>query len=124
MGQSRERFTRRPVLRTGDLDEALDGVGQVFLPHRIEVLDPAADLDLRLNGAQLGSVTADLRYGPEVRVVTVDASHHHVDILLAGANQSRSGRRDRVVATPQRSAVFIPEGPARSAGAPGAPTSA
>ena len=109
----RERYPGLPVVRTADLDEALDRIGRVFLPHRIDVIDRAGRLDAQLNALQLGSVTAGyLRYGPEVRMVTAEASHYHVNIPLAGTVESRCGRREPVSSTSQRPAVFMPGAPA------------
>jgi AraC-like DNA-binding protein len=113
MTELRERFRGSPVMRTADLDEALDRVGRFFLPHRIDVVGAAVELDVKLNAVQLGSVTAAyLSYGPEVRMETAEANHFHVNIPIAGGTESRSGRRDPVVSTPQRSAVFMPDAPA------------
>jgi AraC-like DNA-binding protein len=110
---TRDRFHGRCVVRTVDLDEALDAVGEVFLPHRVEVFDPAAALDMQLNALRLGAVTVGyLRYGPEVRMVTAEASNYHVNIPLSGTTSSRSGRREPVVSTPRRPAVFMPDAPA------------
>ena len=106
MAKRHEWFAGSPVIHTDDLDEALDGVERVFLPHRIELLEPGATLDVRLNAMRVGSVTAAyLRYGPEIRMVTAEASHYHVNIPLSGVVESRAGRRDPVVSTPRRSAT-------------------
>jgi AraC-like DNA-binding protein len=113
MTEVRERFPGRCVVRTVDLDEALGTVSEVFLPHRVEVLDRAAVLDMQLNALRLGSVTVGyLRYGPEIRMVTAEASNYHVNIPLSGSTRSRSGRREPVVSTPRRPAVFMPGSPA------------
>jgi len=109
----RERFPGRCVVRTVDLDEALGTVRDVFLPHRVEVLDRAAVLDMQLNALRLGSVTVGyLRYGPAIRMVTAEASNYHVNIPLSGSTSSRSGRREPVASTPRRPAVFMPGAPA------------
>jgi AraC-like DNA-binding protein len=120
MTKLRERFAGRPVMHTSDLEEATSGVERFFLPHSVDVMGPAAELDVQLNALQLRSVTVGyLRYGPEVRMLTAEASHYHVNIPLAGATESRSGRRERVVSTPQRSAIFMPDAPAEIRWSPG-----
>ena len=64
-------------MRTADLDEALDAVGEVFLPHQVDVLGRASELDTQLNVLRLGNLTAGyLRYGPEIRMLTVEASNY------------------------------------------------
>jgi hypothetical protein len=94
MATPRERFPGRPITRTTDLDEAQDAVSRVFLPHRLQVLGRTPHLDMQLNALQLGSVTAGyLRYGRELRMVTAEAGHYHVNIPLSGATESRSGSR-------------------------------
>lgn len=67
-------------MRTADLDEALDAVGEVFLPHQVDVLGRASELDTQLNVLRLGNLTAGyLRYGPEIR----DADRGGVQLLPA-----------------------------------------
>ncbi|WP_170231141.1 cupin domain-containing protein [Pseudonocardia kunmingensis] len=101
------------MIRTVDLDEAHAEVGAVFLPHRVEVLERAAELDMQLNALRLGAVTAGyLRYGPKIRTLTVEASNYHVNLPLTGTTRSRSGLREPVESTPRRPAVFMPRAPA------------
>ena len=85
----------------------------VFLPHEIRLQERSSDLDMQLNALQLDTVTAGyLRYGREVRMVTTEASHYHVNIVLSGTTESRCGTRNTVVSTPERAAVFMPGSPA------------
>jgi AraC-like DNA-binding protein len=105
----RERLPGLVVTRTADVDEALDAVTRVFLPHRIRMLQRTSGLDMQLNALELDTVTAGyLRYGPEIHMVTTETSHYHVNIPLCGATESRCGGRDAVVSTPERAAVFMP----------------
>jgi AraC-like DNA-binding protein len=113
MVTSEERFRGFPLLRTADLDEALRVTTDVFLPHHLQVLDPAAPLHVKLNALRMESLTAaHLQYGPEVRMRTSQASHYHVNIALAGAVRSRCGRRDEIDSARSRAAVFMPGYPA------------
>jgi len=88
-------------------------VSQVFLPHRLDLLDQSRELDMRFNAVRVGGVTAAyLRYGRDVRLLTVDASNVHVNIPLSGRTSSRCGRMDTIDTTPERAAVFTPGLPA------------
>ena len=107
------RFRGSPLLRTADLDEALRVTTDVFLPHHLQVLERSAPLRMELNALRMGCLTAGyLRYGPEMRLRTTQASHYHVNIALTGAVRSRSGRRDEVDSARSQAAVFMPGAPA------------
>jgi AraC-like DNA-binding protein len=113
MTTTEERFRGFPLLRTGDLDEALRVTSDVFLPHHVHVLERAVPLQVKLNALRLESVTAaHLQYGPEVRMRTTRAGHYHVNIALAGAVRSRCGRRAEVDSARLQAAVFMPGDPA------------
>ncbi|WP_147260395.1 AraC family transcriptional regulator [Pseudonocardia hierapolitana] len=113
MTEPYERFPGLCLVRTSDLDEALGRMGEVYLPHRIDLLDAGSTLDVQLNALRLGSVTAGyVRYGAEIRMVTAEARDYHVNIPLVGRARSRSGRRDPVFTAPGRAAIFMPGAPA------------
>ncbi|MDQ3760277.1 MAG: hypothetical protein M3460_00815 [Actinomycetota bacterium] len=80
-----------------------------YLPHRLELLQRSSPLDMQLNAVRLGTVTAGyLRYGSDVRIVTAEVAHYHVNIPLNGGTESRCGAKDPVFATPGRAAIFMP----------------
>ncbi len=113
MVTTEERFGGFPLLETADLDEALQVTTDVFLPHRVQVLERSAPLQMKLNALQMGCLTAGyLQYGPEVRLRTTQAGHYHVNIALTGHVRSRCGRRDEVDSARAQAAVFMPGDPA------------
>ncbi|MEA5365260.1 AraC family transcriptional regulator [Amycolatopsis sp., V23-08] len=108
-----ELLPGHPVARARDVDEAHEAVTRTYLPHRLEVLDRAIGLDMRLNAVRVGAVTAGyLRYGSAVRLGTVDAGDYHVNIPVAGRCEQRCGSGEPVFAGPGRAAVFMPGHPA------------
>jgi AraC-like DNA-binding protein len=113
MTTTEERFRGSPLVRTADLDEAMRVTTDVFLPHHLQILERSAPLHMELNALRMGCLTAGyLRYGPEVRMRTTQASHYHVNIALTGAVRSRCGRRDEVDSARSQAAVFMPGSPA------------
>jgi AraC-like DNA-binding protein len=109
----RELLPGHPVARASDLDEARDAVTRVYLPHRLEMVGSAVRLGMRLNAVRVGDLTVGyLQYDNEVRLVTSEANHFHVNIPLAGHAVSRCGTYDPVHATPGHAAVFMPDSPA------------
>ena len=77
MTTSQERFRGLPLVRTADLDEALQVTTDVFLPHHLQILERSAPLHMELNALRMGCVTVGyLRYGPEVRMRTAQADHY------------------------------------------------
>src|ERR1700712_3726388 len=103
----------RPVVHTAKVDEAREVVTEVYLPHRLDPIDGARPLDMRLDAFGVGSMTAGrLTYGSAVRLRTVEASCFHVNVPLRGRTLSRCGTFDSVVTSPRRAAVFIPDRPA------------
>jgi hypothetical protein len=108
-----EVFAGHTVARTTSFDEAHDAVCRVYLPHRLDLRGHDPCLDMRLNAVQLGNITAGhLRYGRDVRIVTAEAAHCHVDIPLVGATDSRSGGRDVGQSSTRCAGVFMPGAPA------------
>lgn len=90
-------------------DEAEAAVADVYLPNRVEALEPGP-LAMRLTTARLGTTTAgQLSYGRTVRLVTEEARHIHINTPLAGTAVSRVGR-SAPLATNSRSAAVFPEG--------------
>ncbi|MEU0878123.1 AraC family transcriptional regulator [Lentzea sp. NPDC005914] len=102
-----------PVARATDADEARIAIERAYLPHRLTVQDPSAQLDMRLNAVKVGAVTAGyLRYGAPVRLTTVDATNFHVNIPLTGRCSQRCGSAAPVECDLERAAVFTPGRPA------------
>ena len=113
MTTSQERFRGFPLVRTADLDEALQVTTDVFLPHHVQILERSAPLHVKLNALRMGCVTVGyLQYGPEVHMRTAHADHYHVNIALNGAVRSRCGRLDEIDSARSRAAVFMPGRPA------------
>lgn len=107
------RFRGSPLLRTADLDEALQAMTDVFLPLDLQILERSAPLQMELNALRVGGVTAGyLRYGPEVRMCTTQAANYHINVALTGAVRSRCGRRAEVDSARSQAAVFMPGAPA------------
>jgi AraC-like DNA-binding protein len=108
-----ELFEAHPVARTVDRDEACAAVTEIFLPHRLELIDPCRPLDLRLNAVRLGRVTAGyMYYGTDVHIYSEKVSEYHVNLPLRGVAESRTGLKEPVHAAPGRAAVFLPDLPA------------
>jgi AraC-like DNA-binding protein len=100
------------VLRATAPDEAEAAVANVYLPHRIEPLEPG-QLAMRLTTSRLGTTTAgQLSYGRRIRLVTEEARHIHVNTPLAGITVSRAGRSAPLVTESSSAAVFPAGAPA------------
>jgi AraC-like DNA-binding protein len=90
-------------------DEAEAAVAEVYLPNRLEPVEPGR-LSMRLAALRLGATTVGLLgYGRRVRLVTEEARHIHVNTPLAGGVVSRVGRSAPLTTTSASAAVF-PEG--------------
>jgi AraC-like DNA-binding protein len=81
-------------VRSSDLDEARERVGEVFCPHRLDPVGAPAPDGPRFNFAELGAVGLSyLSYGTAVRI---RPTHLHsfvlVQIPLAGRASVRTGR--------------------------------
>jgi AraC-like DNA-binding protein len=97
------------VRRATAPDEAEAAVADVYLPHRVEALEPGR-LAMRLTSTRLGATTAgQLSYGHRIRLVTEEARHIHINTPVAGTAVSRVGR-SAPLATTIRSAAVFPEG--------------
>lgn len=110
--RTNEPLHRHPVVRTDELVGAREAVTRVYTPHHLELLGPTPRLDVRLSAVSLGGVTAGvLRYGVDVEVVNDEPlNSYYVNVPLAGTAISWSGT-DRVVSSPSRAAVFLPDLP-------------
>jgi AraC-like DNA-binding protein len=97
------------VMRAAAADEAEAAVAKVYLPNRLEALEPG-QLAMRLTTARLGTTTAgQLGYGRRIRLVTEEARQIHVNTPLVGTTLSRVGR-SAPIATTSRSAAVFPAG--------------
>lgn len=100
------------VLAASRPDEAEAVVADVYLPHRLQAVQPGR-LAMRLAAARLGTTTVGrLEYGRELRLVTEEARHVHVNTPLVGAVVSRVGRSAPLVTTSSSAAVFPAGAPA------------
>ena len=108
-------FGRHPVVATSDFEEARAALESVFPPLRMHPHDQSAStsrLDMAFNSLRIGEVTAScLRFGRGIHIIA-DAVTFGVTVPLCGVAESRTGRRPRVLATPQLGAVFMPDQPA------------
>lgn len=102
--------TTRPVrLRTGDLDEARQIIGQNFYNNVVDLLQPSSVLSgyfavSRLHGVTLGA----LEFGADLRMGFGELGAYHVDIPLSGSMAWHQGSRDPLLATVGEAAVFQP----------------
>ena len=95
--------------RASDPSEAEEVVTGLFLPHRLDLSAGDGALDMELSALALGSVTvARLGYGRDLRLVTEEATHFHVNTPLTGTACSRRGSSDPLVTSPLEAAVFPP----------------
>lgn len=96
------------VLRTRDLDEARDKVGQVFCPHDLEVMGRGATFDARQHLVRLGPLALIyLDYSAEIRITPHHISSFYlVHIPLDGAACAVGGGQ-QVAAMPSQGAVLV-----------------
>lgn len=87
-------------------DEAEAAVAKVYLPNRLEALEPGP-LSMRLAAARLGTTTVgQLAYGRRMRLVTEEAGHIHVNTPVVGTVVSRVGRSAPQMTSSRQAAVF------------------
>jgi AraC-like DNA-binding protein len=109
----RERLRNHRVICARTASEAEEAVTRLYVPHRLEPSTASSALELQLNAAQLGTITAGyLRYSADVRLLVPETTDFHVDIPLVGHMEARCGSGEPVLATPRRAAVFMPARPA------------
>jgi AraC-like DNA-binding protein len=100
------------VLRAAAPDEAEAAVAKVYLPNRLEAVEPG-ELTMRLATVRLGTTTAgQLGYGRRIRLVTEEARHVHVNTPLVGSTVSRVGSSAPLITTSTSAAVFPAGAPA------------
>lgn len=108
--------SRSPVTtaRTDDPDRAESVVGELFLPHRLDLSAGRESLDMRIAGLRLAGLTVGrLSYGRSAVLTTAEAGNFHVNAPLSGRATSSGGWSGQpVVTTPGMAAVF---GPGRQA---------
>jgi AraC-like DNA-binding protein len=93
--------------RATDKAEAEAVVSEVYLPNRLDLMDPDTSLDMELSGMRLGAVTVGrLSYGRDLRIVTGETQNFHVNLPLRGQTVSSSGRGDGAVIDTGQAAVF------------------
>ena len=100
------------VLTAAAPDEAEAAVAEVYLPNRLEPLEPGA-LTMRLAAARLGTTTVgQLGYGRRMRLATEEARHIHVNTPLSGTVVSTVGHSAPMTTTIEQAAVFPAGAPA------------
>jgi AraC-like DNA-binding protein len=106
-----ERTAEAALWHTDSPEEAVRLCSAVFYPHRIRPLRPAQKFTAQHRDFYFGPFTlGDIAYGADVRLEFDDlATSYHVGVPLAGHLVSRH-RGTEVTATPQRGALFLPEG--------------
>ncbi|MFD9792672.1 AraC family transcriptional regulator [Streptomyces sp. NPDC059070] len=112
--QTRERPVvpaPRHSIRTRDLDEARQAIGETFYANSIDLVDRDHGLEAAFEVVRLGPVTVgDLRCGADVRMRFGDLGSYHVDLPVSGQLSWRQGGRGSATATPEQGAVFHPYG--------------
>lgn len=90
-----------------DLDEARSIGGAVYYPHDVRILGERTNFSMSIEAAQLGPVTLGwLSYDTEVQVRTASlTSAYQVNVPVRGEIETGSGS-DRIVANPQRAALY------------------
>jgi AraC-like DNA-binding protein len=105
-----EPLSHHVVLASADLDEARRGIGDVFVPHHIQVAGPGA-VDARLHAVVLDRVTfAYSRYGAPVEIGGLGAMGpcYHLNLLQRGAVRSWRGRNEVDQSRRGQGVVFTP----------------
>ncbi|MDP9815224.1 AraC family transcriptional regulator [Spirilliplanes yamanashiensis] len=98
-------------MRTNDVDQACDIVGEQFYPNRLDLLDPAQRLDAAFSVVRCGGVTVgDVRFGGDVRMRVGELGAYHVDLPLSGRLTWRQGRSRERLADTGRAGIFAPVG--------------
>lgn len=103
-------LSQHVVLTSGDLDEARCRIGEVFVPHRIDVAG-RGHTAVRLHAVQLNRVTfAYSRYGRPVEIGGFGAMDacYHVNVLQTGSVRSRRGRDEVFQSRRGEGVVFTP----------------
>jgi AraC-like DNA-binding protein len=97
------------VVRTRDRDDAQRRISTIFSPHRLEVVGPAADLDVVLRGRRTSAITiADIRHGTEVVVRPGRLeSYYEINLPIRGRTLSTCGS-DEFESEPGKAVVLTP----------------
>jgi AraC-like DNA-binding protein len=93
---------------SSDVDQARAFFRDAYYPVAIDVLEGAADFQLRSDAIRLGPLTVgQLQFGGPVAVSTPELDSYHVTLPLSGSVHTRHAGHD-VAARPDRAAVFRP----------------
>ena len=104
-------MTENPSLTTSDLDETRSALSHHFYTMTVDRLEPAAQLDTRMDIVQIGSVTiGDLGFGADLRFGLGELGAYHVDVLLSGRMHWRQAGDQPRIATCSAAAIFQPAG--------------
>jgi AraC-like DNA-binding protein len=101
------------VVEESDVGAAEAALAQVYLPLRLKPHRGGDRVHMRLDAAKTDRITlGSVHFGVDMRIITEEAAHFHVDIPLAGRCRSRSGRGTEVLTSVGSAAVFMPGAPA------------
>jgi AraC-like DNA-binding protein len=102
--------TRFSSVRTSDLDLARLAINTYFYGHRLDLLNPSAQLASSFELLRFGPVAlGDMAYGADVRLDFGELGAYHVDLPRSGHLAVRQGGR-QFVGTAGKAAVFQPVG--------------
>ncbi|TDE10616.1 AraC family transcriptional regulator [Jiangella asiatica] len=103
---------RYELFHTKDLDHARELVGQVFVPHRLDLVGGSTRFDARMHTKRLGRVAANyVTYGGAVLIEPGElGSFFVVQVPLAGHSMINYGG-EMVVSTPEVATVISPTVP-------------
>lgn len=100
------------VFETSNIDEACEKVGQIFCPHRLELVRRNARLRALQNAARLDQVSISyLAYGEEVRIIPGELETFFlIQIPLSGSSRIECGKQE-ILSTPGLASVPTPTEP-------------
>jgi AraC-like DNA-binding protein len=115
MGDRSDTAGEPRSFQVSDVDAARAVCAEFFYDVRLEPLDPTAvGFGFAVDVARLGPVTVgDLRFCSDISISVGDLEAYQVSLPLDGRLESEH-RGSRLIATPQRAAVYQPVGTARA----------
>ncbi|GIF01465.1 AraC family transcriptional regulator [Paractinoplanes rishiriensis] len=97
-------------LGMGQFEELVDTVDQLIFPVRWRAPQAVRRLPVAFTGIRLGGVTiGTAAVSGEVSALTTERGSYHVVMTTAGSVRSEH-RANRVLVTPDRAAVYLPDG--------------
>lgn len=109
---SRLPLERFELFRSSELDFVREQVGQVFRPHRLDLIGKNATLHARMHSHRLRDISVNyISYGAEVRVEPGELETFYVvQVPLSGKSLVRLGRR-QAYSSPELATVVSPTEP-------------